>query len=270
MASITLPRITTKTLLAMKKKKEKIAALTAFDFIIAKLLDEAGIEIILVGDSLSNVFQGNDTTLPVTLDEMIYHTKIVCRAVKRALVVADMPFLSYQVSLEDAVRNCGRVMKETGAEAVKIEGGKSVAPIIERLTSVGIPVMGHLGLTPQSVHQFGGYQLRATEKKEAAILLRDAKSLEQSGCFSVVLEKIPSLLAGKVTRAIAIPTIGIGAGMHCDGQVLVTYDMLGMFEDFTPKFVRQYLSLAEEIRSGFSKYKEDVKKNNFPRKEESF
>ncbi|MEK7263057.1 MAG: 3-methyl-2-oxobutanoate hydroxymethyltransferase [Bacteroidota bacterium] len=270
MSSHQPPKITTKTLLAMKQNKEKISALTAFDFIIAKLLDEAGVEIILVGDSLSNVFQGNESTLPVTLEEMIYHTKIVRRAVKRALVVADMPFLSYQVSVEDAVRNCGRMMKETGAEAVKIEGGKNVAPIVQRLTSIGIPVMGHLGLTPQSVHQFGGYQLRAKEKEEADMLFRDAKVLDESGCFSIVLEKIPSSLAAKVSRAITIPTIGIGAGMACDGQVLVTYDMLGMFEDFTPKFVRQYLHLATDIRVCFSAFKEDVKKKSFPSKEESF
>ncbi|MBS4028908.1 MAG: 3-methyl-2-oxobutanoate hydroxymethyltransferase [Ignavibacteriales bacterium] len=265
-----IPQHTTKTIVAMKKSGEKITVLTAYDYLFGKLLDEAGIDIILVGDSLGNVVQGKSTTLSVTLDEIIYHTKLVRRAVKRALVVADMPFLSYQISEEDAIRNCGRVMKETGAEAIKLEGGEAVAETIHRLTSVGIPVMGHLGLTPQSVHQFGGYQLRGKEKREAQQMKRDAKLLEQSGCFAIVLEKIPSSLASAITKSVSIPTIGIGAGKQCDGQVLVTHDMLGLFEEFTPKFVRKYLNLSQDIRSAFQHYRDDVQKGKFPNEKESF
>ncbi|MBM4166230.1 MAG: 3-methyl-2-oxobutanoate hydroxymethyltransferase [Ignavibacteria bacterium] len=263
-------QVTTKTIIEMKKTGEKIAVLTAYDFLLAQLLDEAGIDIILVGDSLGNVVQGNETTLSVTLDEIIYHTKIVRKAVKRALVVADMPFLSYQVSVEDAVKNCGKVLKETGAEAVKVEGGKQIISAIERLTSLGIPVMGHLGLTPQSIHQIGGYHLQGKEKKEAEHILNDAKLLEESGCFAMVLEKIPVPLAETITKTVSIPTIGIGAGAKCDGQVLVVYDMLGMFDEFTPKFVRKYLNLSSEIKNAFFQYAHDVKKGKFPNEKESF
>jgi 3-methyl-2-oxobutanoate hydroxymethyltransferase len=263
-------QVTTKTIIEMKKNGEKIAVLTAYDYLLAKLLDEAGIDIILVGDSLGNVVQGNETTLSVTLDEIIYHTKIVRKAVKRALIVADMPFLSYQVSVEDAVKNCGRVLKETGAEAVKLEGGKQIISTIDRLTSIGIPVMGHLGLTPQSIHQFGGYHLQGKEKKEAEQMLSDAKLLEQGGCFAIVLEKIPVTLAETITKNVSIPTIGIGAGAKCDGQVLVVYDMLGMFDEFTPKFVKKYLNLSSEIKSAFLQYTDDVKKGKFPSEKESF
>jgi 3-methyl-2-oxobutanoate hydroxymethyltransferase len=270
MTAKNMKKITTKVIVEMKKSREKIAALTAYDYIIASMLDKTGIDIILVGDSLGNVFQGMETTLPVTVDEMIYHAKIVKRAVKRALVVVDMPFLSYQISVEDAIRNCGRVLKETGADAVKIEGGKPMAETVRRLVDIGIPVMGHLGLTPQSIHKFGGYDVRGKAKEEADNILRDAKELEKAGVFAIVLEKIPAALAKKVTQSISIPTIGIGAGANCDGQILVCYDMLGMFEDFQPKFVRKYANLAKIIRTSFDNYTKDVKAERFPNKEESF
>lgn len=263
-------KITTKIVQRMKIDGEKISALTAYDYIIANMLDEVGIDIILVGDSLGNVFQGQETTIPVTVDEIIYHTKAVRRAVKRALLVVDMPFLSYQISIEDAIRNCGRVLKETGAEAVKIEGGKQILPTIKRLVEVGIPVMGHLGLTPQSIHKFGSYEVRGKVKAEAISILNDAKLLERAGVFSIVLEKIPAALAKKVTQSISIPTIGIGAGPYCDGQILVVYDMLGMFEDFKPKFVREYAQLSKIMKNAFKNYLKDVKLGNFPSKEESF
>jgi 3-methyl-2-oxobutanoate hydroxymethyltransferase len=265
-----MKKVTTKTLFEMKKRGEKIAMLTAYDFLIAKLLDEAGIDIILVGDSLGNVFQGYETTLPVTVDDMIYHTKAVCRGVKRAMVVVDMPFLSYQVSPEEAVRNCGRVLKETCASGVKLEGGSEIIDVVQKLTSVGIPVMGHLGLTPQSIHKFGGYDIRGVEEKEAEKILNDAKALESAGAFAIVLEKIPFELAKKVTDSVSIPTIGIGAGPFCDGQVLVVYDMLGLFEEFKPKFVRRYAELAQIIREAFKNYIADVKTGKFPSENESY
>ncbi len=257
-------KVTTKTLLEMKKRGEKIAMLTAYDFLIAKLLDETGIDVILVGDSLGNVFQGHITTLPVTLDDMIYHTKAVCRGVKRAMVIVDMPFLSYQVSVEEAVKNCGRVLKETCAEGVKLEGGSEIIEVVRKLTSIGIPVMGHLGLTPQSIHKFGGYDVRGVDESEAEKILNDAIELEKAGAFAIVLEKIPAKLAEKVTRSVNIPTIGIGAGPHCDGQVLVVYDMLGLFEEFKPKFVRRYTELAKIIKNAFENYIADVKSGRFP------
>lgn len=265
-----MKKVTVKTLFEMKKRGEKIAMLTAYDFLMAKLLDESGIDIILVGDSLGNVFQGHNTTLPVTVDDMIYHTKAVCRGVKRAMVVVDMPFLSYQVSTEEAVKNCGRVLKETCAEGVKLEGGSEIIDVVQKLTSVGIPVMGHLGLTPQSIHKFGGYDVRGVEEKEAEKILNDAKTLESAGAFAIVLEKIPSELAKKVTDSVSIPTIGIGAGPFCDGQVLVVYDMLGLFEEFKPKFVRRYAELAQIIREAFKNYISDVKTGKFPSEDESY
>ncbi|MCS7229819.1 MAG: 3-methyl-2-oxobutanoate hydroxymethyltransferase [Candidatus Kryptonium sp.] len=267
---MSLKKVTTKTLLEMKKRGEKIAMLTAYDFLIAKLLDESGIDVILVGDSLGNVFQGHETTLPVTVDDMIYHAKAVCRGVKRAMVVVDMPFLSYQVSIEEAVRNCGRVLKETCAEGVKIEGGSEIVDVIYKLTSIGIPVMGHLGLTPQSIHKFGSYDVRGVDEKEAEKILNDAKSLESAGVFSIVLEKIPAHLAKKVTESVSVPTIGIGAGPFCDGQVLVVYDMLGLFEEFKPKFVRRYAEIAKTIRNAFENYISDVKSGKFPNENESY
>lgn len=262
--------ITTKVLYSMKQNKEKITMLTAYDFLTAKFLDEAGVEVILVGDSLGNVIQGNETTLPVTLDEMIYHTKMVKRAVKNALVIADMTFMSYQVGTEEAIRNCGRVMKETGCDAVKMEGGDYIAETVRRVVEIGIPVMGHLGLTPQSINKFGSYKTRGKEKEEAEKIYSDALKLEESGSFAIVLEKIPAELGKKVSNALKIPTIGIGAGPDCDGQVLVTHDMLGMIEEFKPRFVRRYMSLAQDIKNAFKKYNADIKEGRFPSLDESY
>jgi 3-methyl-2-oxobutanoate hydroxymethyltransferase len=263
-------RITTKTIIAMKEKKEKIAMLTAYDYTTARLLDESGVDIILVGDSVANVFQGLETTIPVTLDELIYHTKVVRRAVKRAMLVADMPFMSYQVDIKEAVRNCGRMLKESGAEAVKMEGGKRLIPLIEQLVDIGIPVMGHLGLTPQSIYKFGTYEVRATETAEAKQLLSDAAALDTAGVFGIVLEKIPDTLAAKVTKSVSCATIGIGAGSHCDGQVLVTNDMLGLNEQFRPRFVRKYANLSDIMRKSIQSYISDVKTSKFPSKNESY
>ena len=265
------PRVvTTKTVLTMKRTGEKIAMLTGYDFLLAKYLDQVGIDVILVGDSLSNVVQGHETTLPVTVDDMIYHAKAVKRAVKNALIVVDMPFMSYQTNIDDAIRNCGRVMKEVGVGAVKLEGGAYIADIVKHLVKIGIPVMGHLGLTPQAINRWGTYEVRAQDKKEAAELLQDAKVLAEAGVFAIVLEKIPTALARKVTEAISVPTIGIGAGPHCDGQVLVVYDMLGLTEEFRPRFVRRYAELAETMRGAFRQYISDVKAKKFPLVKESY
>ena len=263
-------KVTTKRLVEMKSKSEKIAALTAYDFLMARYLDEAGIDVILVGDSLGNVIQGNPTTLTVTIDEMIYHAKIVKKAVQKALLVVDLPFMSYHVDLKEAVRNCGRVMKETGCDAVKLEGGERIAEVVHHLVKVGIPVMGHLGLTPQSINIFGTYVTRGTDAKEAKQIQKDAKLLEESGSFSVVLEKIPASLAKQVTTSLRIPTIGIGAGLNCDGQILVTHDMLGMTEMFRPRFVRRYLDAAKLSKDAFKNYIKDVKDKKFPDKSESY
>ena len=262
--------ITTKVLLAMKKNKQKISMLTAYDYLTAKFLEQAGIDVILVGDSLSNVIQGNETTLPVTLEEMIYHTKIVRKAVSRALVVADMTFMSYQVGVTEAIINCGRVMKETGCDAVKMEGGAYIAETVRRLVEIGIPVMGHLGLMPQSINKFGSYKTRGMEKGEAEKIQKDSLILEKAGAFAIVLEKIPSALGKKISTSLKIPTIGIGAVPHCDGQVLVTHDMLGMTEEFKPRFVRRYMNLAEDMRNAFKHYIDDVRKGKFPTKDESY
>ena len=265
------PRVvTTRSVMNMKKTGEKITALTAYDFLMARLLDQVGIDIILVGDSLGNVVQGHETTLPVTVDDMIYHAKAVKQGVKNALIVVDMPFMSYQTSVDDAVRNCGRVMKEVGVGAVKLEGGAHIADIVRHLVRIGIPVMGHLGLTPQAINMFGTYEVRAREEAEAEQLIADAKVLAEAGAFAIVLEKIPSELAAKVTAAVPVPTIGIGAGAGCDGQVLVVYDMLGLTEEFKPRFVRRYGELAEEMRGAFRRYIADVKGGAFPRREESY
>jgi 3-methyl-2-oxobutanoate hydroxymethyltransferase len=260
----------TATVFQRLKSQEKIAVLTAYDCLVAQLLDETGIDAVLVGDSVGMVFSGYQTTLSVTMDEMIYHTKAVRRGVKRALLIGDMPFMSYQTSPEDAVANAGRFLQEAGAEAVKIEGGREMVETIDKLTQVGIPVMGHLGLTPQSIHQFGGYRIRGKSQEEAQRLIQDAHAIEEAGCFSVVLEKIPSNLAQEVTQQLKIPTIGIGAGPHCDGQVLVVHDMLGLFERFKPKFVRRYARMAEEMRTAFRAYIQDVKRGKFPSQEESY
>jgi 3-methyl-2-oxobutanoate hydroxymethyltransferase len=265
-----IKRVTTKTLELLKKKGIKISVLTAYDFITAKILDEAGIDIILVGDSLANVFQGIETTLPVTMDEMIYHAKAVARAINRAMLVVDLPFMSYQLSPDEGFRNAGRIMKETSAGAVKLEGGVRVAETIKKITDAGIPVMGHIGLTPQSIRQFGSYRERGKNEKEANDILMDAKAVEEAGAYAVVIEKIPALLAKKITEQIKIPTIGIGAGVHCDGQVLVTPDMLGLNVDFHPRFVRYYSNQAELISEAVKKYIGDVKSANFPSEEESY
>lgn len=265
-----IKRVTTKTLEIMKRKGIKISCLTAYDFITAKLIDTAGIDLILVGDSLSNVFQGNETTLPVTMDEMIYHTKAVTKGVERAMVVVDLPFMSYQLSVDEGFRNAGRIMKETHAGAVKLEGGFRVAETIHKITQAGIPVMGHIGLMPQSIHRYGSYRERGTDEKEASEILEDAKVIEQAGAFAIVIEKVPSDLAKKITETVQVPTIGIGAGVNCDGQILVTPDMLGLNLEFHPRFVRKYANLTETIVNGVKNYIEDVKKKDFPSDEESY
>jgi 3-methyl-2-oxobutanoate hydroxymethyltransferase len=265
-----IKRVTTKTFALLKNKKINITALTAYDFITAKILDEAGIDLILVGDSLGNVFQGNETTLSVTMDEIIYHTKAVSKGVKRAMVVADLPFMSYQPSVDEGFKNAGRIMKETPAGGVKLEGGIRVADTIKKITESGIPVMGHIGLTPQSIHQFGSYRERGRDKAEAEEIIKDAKAVEEAGAFAIVLEKIPKELACKISGSIKIPTIGIGAGSGCSGQILVTPDMLGLNVDFHPRFVRQYANLAEQIKSAVKNYIDDVKHSQFPAEEESY
>lgn len=262
--------ITTKVLQLMKESDEKITMLTGYDYLTAKFLDAAMIEIILVGDSLGNVIQGNETTLPVTLEEMIYHTSIVRKGVERAMVVADMTFMSYQVGEDDAIRNCGKVMKLTGCDAIKMEGGGYIANTVKRLVDIGIPVMGHLGLTPQSINKFGSYKTRGIDKTEAEQIYKDALILEKAGCFAIVLEKIPAKLGKKVSEALTIPTIGIGAGPFCDGQVLVTPDMLGMIEEFKPRFVRKYMNLAQDMKDAFRRYISDVKEKKFPTIDESY
>ena len=263
-------RMTTAKLRLMKTNGEKIAMLTAYDFTLATLVDEAGIDMILVGDSASNIVCGNQTTLPVTVEEMIFLTKGVVRAAQHALVVCDMPFGSYQVSEEEAVRNAIKILKESGCDAVKLEGGEEVLPAIRHMIQAGVPVMGHLGLTPQSVNQFGGYGLRAKEEAEAAKLLHDAQLLDQAGCFSIVLEKIPAELAAKVTKAVSCPVIGIGAGNQCDGQVLVLQDMLGLNEGFKPKFLRRFANMASEVKKAVGTYISAVKESSFPNEEESY
>lgn len=265
-----IKKVTTKSLQLLKDSGEKIAALTAYDFITARLLEEAGIDVILVGDSLGNVFQGNETTLPVTMDEMIYHTKAVLKGINRAMVVVDMPFMSYQTNVDDAFRNAGRIMKETQAGAVKLEGGRRVAETIRSITGAGIPVMGHIGLTPQSIHQFGSYKARGKESEEAKQIFEDAKALEEAGAFAIVLEKIPAELAKKISETLTVPTIGIGAGVYCDGQILVTPDMLGLNTDFHPRFIRLYANLADEIVNAVGNYVNDTKNQDFPSDKESY
>jgi 3-methyl-2-oxobutanoate hydroxymethyltransferase len=261
--------ISVDVVVSMKKKGEKIVVLTAYDFLTARILDESGVEIILVGDSAANVFAGEKTTLPITMEEMLYHTRVVARGVKNALVIADMPFLSYQVSVESAVYNAGRFL-QVGACGVKLEGGQPVVPTVGRLVDLGIPVMGHLGLTPQSVHKFGGYKLQGVGEEAAEKMVQDAKALEEAGVFSLVLEKIPRALGRRISESVGIPTIGIGAGPDCDGQVLVLHDMLGLFEDYKPKFVKRYANLGEELRRAVREYKREVKEGIFPDKEHSF
>jgi 3-methyl-2-oxobutanoate hydroxymethyltransferase len=263
-------KITVTDILGMKKEGKKITALTAYDYLFGCLLDEAGLDIILVGDSCAMVVQGRETTLSFTMEDAIYHSKAVRRGVVRALLVADMPFLSYQVSADKAVEHAGVLFKTADVDAVKLEGGKAVAGAIKRIVTAGMPVMGHLGLTPQSIKTFGSYDTRAKEPQEAEQLLQDALSLQDAGAFALVLEKIPAELAKKVTRALTIPTIGIGAGPFCDGQILVTQDMLGIFDKFRPKFVRRYADLAHEIRNACQKYAEEIRNGKFPSSTESF
>ncbi len=263
-------RITTHILQAMKHEGEKIAMLTAYDFSMARILDEAGIDILLVGDSASNVMAGHETTLPITLDQMIYHASSVVRAVKRALVVVDLPFGSYQGNSKLALESTIRIMKESGAHAVKMEGGAEIEDSIKRILSAGVPVMGHLGLTPQSIYKFGTYTVRAKEEAEADKLKEDAHLLEKLGCFALVLEKIPAKLAQEVSGMLHIPTIGIGAGKFTDGQVLVTHDMLGITKDFQPRFLRRYLNLFDDVQDAVGRYIQDVRSNDFPSEKEQY
>lgn len=263
-------KVTTHVLQEMKAKGEKIAMLTAYDFSFAKILESTGIDIILVGDSASNVMAGHTSTLPITLNEMIYHASSVVRAVKRALVVVDLPFGSYQGNSREALNSAIRIMKESGADAVKMEGGKEIIESVDRILSAGIPVMGHLGLTPQSIHKFGTYVVRATNESEAAKLVEDAHLLENAGCFAIVLEKIPAKLGGSVSRELKIPLIGIGAGAEVDGQVLVLHDMLGITMEFSPRFLRRYHNLSEEIRDAVNSYINDIKSLNFPNEREQY
>lgn len=263
-------RITTHTLFEMKANKEKIAMLTAYDYSMAKIVDQAGIDVILVGDSASNVMAGHETTLPITLDQMIYHASCVVRAVYRALVVVDLPFGSYQSDSKKALESAIRVMKESGAHAVKLEGGKEIKEGIKKILSAGIPVMGHLGLTPQSIYKFGTYTVRAKEEAEAEKLIEDAKFLEKIGCFAIVLEKIPAKLAEKVAQEVRVPIIGIGAGSGVDGQVLVVHDLLGMTHEFNPKFLRRYMNLYEDMSNAIGQYVSDVKTIDFPNEHEQY
>ncbi|MCV2483456.1 3-methyl-2-oxobutanoate hydroxymethyltransferase [Flavobacterium sp. SH_e] len=263
-------RITTKSLIEMKSNGEKISMLTAYDYTMAKIVDTAGVDVILVGDSASNVMAGHETTLPITLDQMIYHASSVVRAVERALVVVDLPFGSYQSDPKEALRSSIRIMKESGGHAVKLEGGKEIKESIKKILHAGIPVMGHLGLTPQSIYKFGTYSVRAKEEEEAEKLIEDAQMLEKVGCFAVVLEKIPAALAKKVADSISIPVIGIGAGGGVDGQVLVIHDMLGMNNEFSPRFLRRYLNLYEEMTKAIGQYAADVKSSDFPNEKEQY
>ncbi len=263
-------KVTTHQLQEMKRRGEKIAMLTAYDYTMAKIIDHAGIDVILVGDSASNVMAGHETTLPITLDQMIYHASSVIRGVDRALVVVDLPFGSYQGNSKEALTSAIKIMKESGAHAVKMEGGREIKDSIERILSAGIPVMGHLGLTPQSIYKFGTYTVRAKEEEEANRLLEDAKLLENYGCFAIVVEKIPAKLAEQVSKITEVPIIGIGAGAGVDGQVLVTHDMLGMTHEFSPRFLRRYLSLFESMTGAFQQYIKDVKSKDFPNSSEQY
>ena len=263
-------KITTHSLLEMKQNKEKISMLTAYDYTLAKIVDSGGVDVILVGDSASNVMAGHETTLPITLDQMIYHTASVVRAVKRALIVADMPFGTYQGNSKEALNSAIRIMKESGAHSVKMEGGSEILESVERILTAGIPVMGHLGLTPQSIYKFGTYNVRAKEEAESKKLIDDALLLEKAGCFAIVLEKIPAKLATKVAKKLNIPVIGIGAGSDVDGQVLVLHDMIGMTHEFSPRFLRRYLNLYEDIKGAVDQYVSDVKTTDFPNEKEQY
>lgn len=263
-------QITTTTIRQRKLDGQPITMLTAYDYSMAKMLDEAGMDMLLVGDSLGNVVLGYDTTLPVTMEDMLHHTKAVCRGAKRAMVVMDLPFMSYQISVEEALRNSGRAMKETGAQAVKLEGGQEIAAIVKAIVDAGIPVVGHLGLTPQAINQLGGFKVQGKDEQAARKLIVDAQAIEASGAFALVLECVPAPLAKLVTATLSIPTIGIGAGPDCDGQVLVINDLLGMFPGFTPKFVKKYANLSEFISQAVADYKQEVTARTFPGPEHSF
>ena len=263
-------KVTTLRLQEMKEQGEPIAALTGYDFLMATLLDEAGVDLILVGDSAAMVFAGHDTTISMTMPQMLYHASVVARAAKRALVIGDLPFMSFQASVEEALRNAGAFMKEALVEGVKLEGGEIVCPTVRRIVDAGIPVMGHLGLTPQSIHKFGSYRTRGMSDDEARQIMKDARALADAGAFAIVLEKIPAELAREISAAVKIPTIGIGAGPDCDGQILVTHDMLGIFSKFRPRFVRRYAELGQEMLECFRQYCGDVKKRSFPNASESY
>lgn len=263
-------KVTVPEIKRMKEKGEKITSLTAYDYSFARILDAAGIDILLVGDSLGSVIQGQESTLPVTLDDVIYHTRAVVRGRKRALVVADMPFLTFQISVEEAKRNAGRLLQEGGAEAVKLEGGVEMLETVEAIVEIGIPVMGHVGLTPQSLHRFGGYKVQGKDRDQREKIIQDALAVEEGGAFSIVLEGIPMDLAQEITRRLSIPTIGIGAGLHCDGQVLVVHDMLGLFDMYAPKFVKQYADLKGVMAEAVKNFITEVKEGRFPDEEHSF
>lgn len=263
-------KVTVNSLQRMKRDGVPIAALTAYDFLMAELLDQAGVDLILVGDSAAMVVQGLDTTVSVTLEQMLYHAQLVARGVERALVVGDLPFMSFQVNADEALRNAGRMVKEAQVEAVKLEGGIPICGTVQRLVEVGIPVMGHLGLTPQSIHKFGTYQVRATTDQEADEIRSDAHALQEAGAFAIVLEKIPATLATEISRSLSIPVIGIGAGPGCDGQILVSHDMLGIYTRFKPRFVRRYEQLGERMREAFGHYVRDVRGREFPNADESY
>ncbi|MCI0329837.1 MAG: 3-methyl-2-oxobutanoate hydroxymethyltransferase [candidate division Zixibacteria bacterium] len=263
-------RVTVRTFREFKKRGEPIVVLTAYDYQTAKILDTVGVDALLVGDTANMVFYGQPTTLSITLEQMLYHTQAVSRAAGRALVIGDMPFLSYQISPSEAVANAGRFLKEAGAAAIKLEGGVEIAPTVKHLVEVGIPVMGHIGLTPQAVHKMGGYPVQGKNEKSVAYLLESAQALEEAGAFSLVMEGVYAEAARKITQTVSVPTIGIGAGPGCDGQVLVTSDLLGIFSDFKPKFVRRYANLSEEIRKAVSSFVSDVKHHRFPSEEESY
>ena len=263
-------KMTAPEIRSMKERGEKIVCLTAYDYCFARILDESGVHLLLVGDTLGSVVQGHESTLPVTVDDVIYHTRAVIRGRKRALVVSDMPFMTFQLGVDEAKRNAGRLVQEGGAESVKLEGGVTQAATIEALVKMGVPVMGHVGLTPQSVHQFGGYRIQGRGEADARAILDDALAVEQAGAFSVVLEGIPVQLAREITQRLSIPTIGIGAGVHCDGQILVVHDMLGLFDDFTPRFVKRYANLKETIGGAVQSYMEEVRTEAFPAEEHAF
>ncbi len=265
-----ITKVTTNTLQRMKQQGEKISMLTAYDFSMARILDDAGIDVLLVGDSASNVMAGHETTLPITLDQMIYHAQSVVRAVDRCLVVVDLPFGSYQGNSKEALNSAIRVMKESGAHAIKLEGGAEVVESIKRIISAGVPVMGHLGLTPQSIYKFGTYAVRAKEDEEAELLVSNAHALQEAGCFAIVLEKIPAALGRRVSEELKIPIIGIGAGMHVDGQVLVMHDMLGINKDFSPRFLRRYLNMYDQVKEATQRYISDVKSKDFPNEQEQY